>query len=178
MPSEKVLGEKQAYVQMLTEKMKKSSSGILVDYKGIDVEHDTALRKNLREAGVDYFVVKNSMLRFAIKELGLDALEGVLSGTTALALSEGDPIEAAKILAKQAEEKPELFNLKAGFVDGAAIDAATVNQYAKVPTKEVLLSQLVFMLASPMQKLAIAVSEVAKKNGEPEAVQTTEAAAE
>lgn len=169
MPSEKILSQKQAQVKELAEKLKSNAAGVIVDYKGIDVENDTKLRKSLREAGVDYFVVKNSLLSLAADQVGLSDLKDVLKGSTAIALSAEDPIEVSKLLYKQTVVKPEVFNLKAGFVDGKVIDAATVEQYAKLPTKEALLSQLVFLLASPMQSLAIAISEIAKKNeiGEP-----------
>lgn len=91
MPSEKILQQKQEAVAALTEKLKNAAAGVLVDYKGINVADDTKLRKELREAGVEYAVVKNTLLRFAAKEVGYDALDSVLEGTTALALSDGDP---------------------------------------------------------------------------------------
>ena len=98
MPSEKVLQKKQSIVAELTEKLKNSAAGVVVDYKGITVEDDTTLRRDLREAGVDYFVVKNSLLRFAVKDSPLEELNEVFKGSTAIALSEEDPIAASKSL--------------------------------------------------------------------------------
>ncbi len=103
MPSEAILKSKQAYVADLAERMKAAQAGVLVSYKGINVEQDTHLRKEMREAGVEYFVVKNTMLRFASKEVGFDFSEHLCS-TTALALSKEDPIAPAKILSKYAKE--------------------------------------------------------------------------
>ena len=131
LPSEKILQQKQEAVAALTEKLKNAAAGVLVDYKGINVADDTKLRKELREAGVEYAVVKNTLLRFAAKEVGYDALDSVLEGTTALALSDGDQVVAAKILTKYAEDSKGKFVVKAGFVDGGVIDAAKVAELGK-----------------------------------------------
>ena len=103
MPSEKVLQVKQNYVAELAEKLKKSACGVLVDYSGITVADDTVLRKELREAGVDYFVVKNTLLKRAAEMAGVEGIDDVLEGTTALALAEEDIVTAPKILYKQEE---------------------------------------------------------------------------
>ena len=163
MPSEKVLQSKKAYVEELAEKLKKSACGVIVDYKGITVADDTKLRKGLREAGVDYFVVKNTLLKRAAEIAGIEGIDDVLEGTTALALAEEDIITAPKLLFKQEEASNGAFTIKKGFVDGKAISKEEVVAYAKLPSKETLLSQLVFMLQSPIQKLAIAISEIEKK---------------
>ena len=102
MPSQKILSEKQAYVAALHEKIKASVAGVVVDYKGINVADDTKLRKELREAGVEYAVVKNTMLRLALKDTGLEDMSSVLEGATALAISTDDPIAPARILNKYA----------------------------------------------------------------------------
>ena len=164
MPSEKVLQVKQNYVAELAEKLKKSACGVLVDYSGITVADDTVLRKELREAGIDYFVVKNTLLKRAAEMAGVEGIEDVLEGTTALA--EEDIVTAPKILYKQEEASNGSFSIKKGFVDGKGISKDEVVAYAKLPTKETLLAQLVFMLQSPIQKLAIAVSEIEKKQSE------------
>ena len=167
MPSESVLAQKQKFVADLAEKLKNAACGVLVDYKGISVEDDTKLRKELRENGVDYFVVKNTLLKRAAEAAGLEGLDEALSGTTAVALSKEDIIIAPKLLNQKAESSKENFNIKLGFVDGKVITKEEVVAYAKLPSKETLLSQLVFMLQSPIQRLAIAVSEIEKKqNGE------------
>ena len=166
MPSESVIAKKQQYVEELTEKLKNAAGGVLVDYKGISVEDDTKLRKELRENGVDYFVVKNTLLKRALNAAGIEGLDSALEGTTAIALSNEDIIVAPKILNKKAEDSKGQFTIKLGFVDGKAITKEEVEAYAKLPSKETLLSQLVFMLQSPIQRLAIAISEIEKKQGE------------
>ena len=175
MPSEKVLKQKQTFVTELSEKLKKAKCGVLVDYKGINVADDTKLRKNLRENNVDYFVVKNSLLKRALQAAGITELEkfdSKLECTTALGLSENDLIIAPKLLYKQSEDSAKAkhpFTIKAGFIDGKAADASLIEQYAKLPSKEELVAKLLFLLQSPMQRLAIGISEVAKKQAEPQA---------
>ncbi|MBD5113272.1 MAG: 50S ribosomal protein L10 [Ruminococcaceae bacterium] len=166
MPSESVLAQKQQFVADLAEKLKNAACGVLVDYKGISVEDDTKLRKELREANVDYFVVKNTLLKRACDIAGLSGLDEVLNGTTAIALSNEDIIAAPKVLFKQAESSNGKFSIKLGFVDGQVISKEDVEAYAKLPSKETLLSQLVFMLQSPIQRFAIAINEIAKKGEE------------
>ncbi len=104
MPSEKVLQDKQEFVAKLAEKLDGSVAGVVVNYQGITVADDTALRKKLREAGVDYAVVKNTMLRRAAEKVGLNGLDSVLEGATALAVSPTDHVAAAKILCEYAEK--------------------------------------------------------------------------
>lgn len=162
MASEKILQSKQKFVDELAEKLEKAAGGVIVDYKGISVADDTALRKELREAGVEYFVVKNTLLKRAVEKAGISGIAEHLEGTTAIALSNDDIISAPKILYKQSEGK-EFFNIKVGFIGKEAIDVSVVEEYAKLPSKETLVSKLLFMLQSPMQRLAIAASEIAKK---------------
>lgn len=166
MPSESVLAQKQKFVADLAEKLKNAAGGVLVDYKGISVEEDTKLRKELRESGVDYFVVKNTLLKRAAEIAGIEGLDSALTGTTAIALSAEDIIAAPKLLHKKAESSNGIFSIKLGFVDGQVITKEEVEAYAKLPSKETLLSQLVFMLQSPIQRFAIAISEIEKKQGE------------
>lgn len=166
MPSQKILESKSQYVDELAEKIKGAACGVLVDYKGITVAADTAMRKNLRESGVEYLVVKNTLLKRAAEKAGLDGLDSHLEGTTAIALSKEDIIVAPKLLYKQVEDSKGAFTIKVGFVDGKAITADEVIEYAKLPSKETLVAKLLFVLQSPMQKLAIAASEIAKKNEE------------
>lgn len=161
MPSEKVLLAKQEKVTALTELLKNAAAGVLVDYKGITVEEDTNLRRALREAGVTYTVEKNSTLRFALKNAGLDDLTSCLEGTTAVALSHEDQTVAARILGEFAEKNENKFNLKAGFIGTDIYDAKSVMALSKIPSREVLLSQLVGSLQGPMQKLAAIIKAVA-----------------
>ena len=166
MPSEKILSQKKETVAELTSKMKKAVAGVVVDYKGITVADDTKLRKELREAGIDYAVVKNTMLRFAAKEVGYEALNDVLEGTTALAISDSDQVAAAKILTKYAEGSKGKFVVKAGFVDGGVIDAAKVAELGCLPCREGLLSMLCSALQGNIRGLAVALNAIAEKNGE------------
>ncbi len=161
MPSEKVLLQKQEKVAQLTELLKGAASGVLVDYKGITVAQDTMLRKELREAGIKYSVEKNSLLRFAMNNVGLGELTGVLEGTTAIAISTDDQTAPARILGKFAEGSKEKFKLKAGFIGEEIYDENSVMKLSKIPSREVLLSQLVGSLQGPMQKLAAIVKAVA-----------------
>ena len=135
MPNEKVLLEKQQYVAELKEKLTNSAAGVLVDYKGITVADDTKLRKELREAGVEYRVVKNTMLRLALKDTPYEEISNVLENTTALALSHEDPIIAAKIICKYIESSKSSYAVKAGFADGKPMDKAGVETLAKLPKR-------------------------------------------
>lgn len=161
MPSEKVLLAKQEKVAALTETLKNAASGVLVDYKGITVEEDTKLRRELREAGVTYTVEKNSILRYALKNAGLDELTDVLKGTTAIAISNDDQTAPARVLGKFASSVEDKFNLKAGFIGEEIYDEQGVVALSKIPSKDVLLSQLVGSLQGPMQKLAAIINAVA-----------------
>lgn len=167
MPSEKVLLAKQKRVEELTELIKNSAAGVLVNYEGITVEEDTKLRKEMREAGVKYFVEKNTILRFAFKNAGLDDLTDVLEGTTAFAISDDDQTAPARILGKFAEStNNKKFKLKAGYIGEEIYDEAGVNALSKIPPRETLLAMLVGSLQGPIQKLAATLQAVVDKNGD------------
>ena len=155
MPNAKVLSEKQAIVAELTEKIQKATAGVIVDYKGITVEEDTALRKECREGGVDYAVVKNTLLRFAFNNTGLNDLDDLLNGTTSLALAD-DPVAPA------------------GFMDGKPVDLATIQSLASIPALPVLQAQVLGTMLAPITGLAVVLKQIAEKNGAP----AEEAAAE
>ena len=165
MPSEKVLLEKQEVVAKLTEKLNMAKAGVIVDYSGITVAEDTILRRKLREAGVEYAVVKNTLLGRAAENAGYADLKGVLEGTTALAVSATDELAAAKLLCEYAE-KNDNFKVKAGLFEGKVVDAATVQSLAKVPPKEVLLSMFIGGLNNVVAGLARALNAVAEQKGE------------
>ncbi|MCI8828706.1 MAG: 50S ribosomal protein L10 [Ruminiclostridium sp.] len=156
MPNAKILSEKQAIVAELTEKLQNAAAGVIVDYKGITVAEDTELRAKMREAGVDYFVMKNTLSRFAVKNAGLDELCDVLKGTTSIALCQGDPVAAAKVVSEFSKKlaAQEKFTVKAGFVDGKVIDAAGVKALADLPSKEVLVATVLGTLIAPVRGLA------------------------
>ena len=169
MPSNSILVQKQQLVADLAEQIKNSAAGVVVNYQGITVENDTAMRKALREAGVKYVVMKNTMTGRACDMVGYGDLKQYLNGMTAIAISENDPVAAAKVLKKYAE-KVESFNILAGYVDGAVIDANTVNALAEIPNKETLIAKLLGSIQSPLYKFAYAIKAVADKdNGGEEA---------
>ena len=141
MPSEKILEQKKQQVAQLAEDFKKANVGVLVNYEGITVEKDTKLRKQLREAGCEYKVVKNTLLSLAFQEAGIEGLEEHLHGATAIAYSEN---------AKDNEN----FTVKAGFIDGDTVDAKSIDELAKLPPKEVLVAQVLGGLNGPIQGFA------------------------
>lgn len=149
MPSEKILNEKKAQVTNLAEKLKGACAGVIVSYKGINVEDDTKLRKELREAGLEYMVVKNTMLSRASSIVGMESLNNVLEGTTALALSKDDCISAARVLCKFSEDH-EFYKIKAGFVEGNVMTGNEIHQLSKLPSREVLVSRVLGGLNSPI----------------------------
>ncbi len=165
MPSEKVLESKKAVVAAITERLKSAQAGVIADYRGLTVAQDTELRKKLREAGVEYSIVKNTLTRFAANEVGLGELDPVLHGPTALATSDSDVVAPAKILVEFAKDNEQL-EIKAGFVDGKVIDADEVKVYASIPSKEVLISKMMGSLQAPISSLVRALDAIAKKDAE------------
>lgn len=153
MPSAKVLEQKQQQVAELAEAFKSANVGVLANYSGISVADDTKLRKQLREAGCTYKVVKNTLLKRAFEEAGIEGLDETLNGTTAIAYSEGDYTQAAKILSDYAKGH-ENYQIKAGFIDGDAVDANGISELAKLPSKEVLVAQVLGGFNAPIQGFA------------------------
>lgn len=176
MPSEKILEQKKAVVEALADKLSHAASGVLVKYEGITVEQDTKLRKALREAGVEYSVIKNTLIGKACDKVGFEALKPQLEGMNAIAISANDPIAPAKIL-KEYAEKIETFEIRGGILDGAVVDAATVNELADIPPKEVLIAKLLGSMQSPLYKFAYVLQAIVDKDSEGEAP-AEEAAAE
>ena len=173
MPSAKILEQKQAMLAELVESMKNAESGVLVNYCGITVEEDTKLRKSLREAGVDYRVIKNTYIRKAAAEAGLDGFDNALEGMTAIAMS-SDAVAPAKILCKYAKDH-ENFTIKAGFIDGRVIDVPEIEALAAIPGKEGLIAKMLGSIQSPLYGLAIALQAIVDKSGEAPAEAPAEA---
>ena len=165
MPSAIVLEQKKQVVADLTERLNNSIAGVIVDYKGINVADDTALRKELREAGVDYTVVKNTLLKLAIANTELSGLDSVLEGTTAIATSADDYVAAARILNKFAETHKN-FEIKNGFIDKEVIDVAKISGLAKLPSREVLLANVLGAFQAPISAFARAIQAIVDKDGE------------
>lgn len=166
MPSGKVLAAKQNTVVELTERLQGAVAGVICDYKGITVEADTALRRQLRKAGVEYSVVKNTLLGRAADNCGLGELKECLNGTTALATSTEDLVAAAKILSQYSEKSKGAFVIKAGFVEGKIIDKAGVEALGKLPTKEVLIAQVLGSFNAPITSLCRALNAIAEQKTE------------
>ena len=166
MPNAKVLSEKQAIVESLSEKLKGAAAGVIVDYKGITVAEDTALRKECRENEVEYTVIKNTMLRRAFNNVGLDALDDQLNGTTSLAIA-NDPVAPARVIAGFAKKLDGRFEIKGGFMDGKVIDMATVNSLAAIPPLPTLQAQVLGTMLAPITGLAVVLKQIAEKQGAP-----------
>ncbi len=167
MPSEKVLQQKKDMVEQLTEKFQKAVSGVFVSYAGLTVEQDTKLRNELREAGVEYKVVKNTLIRFAANNLGMQELDPSLNGPTSVALSYDDVVAPARVLNKYVKEYED-FNFKTGFVEGKIMSLDEIKAMADLPSKEVLLTQTVVGLNAPIQKFAMAIKAIADKKEQEE----------
>lgn len=166
MPSQKILEEKKQIVSSLAEQLKSAVSGVLVDYCGLSVEQDTELRNKLREAGVEYKVVKNTLTRFAAKEVGFDELDSVLNGPTSLAISMTDEVAPAKVLAEFAKKNEQL-EIKAGFLDGKVISLDEVKALASTPNRETLLAKLLGSLNAPVSNLARTLQALVDNGVEP-----------
>ena len=173
MPSVKVLEAKKAEVAAISERLQNACAGVIVDYRGINVADDTVLRKELREAGVEYTVTKNTMIELAIKGTELEGLSECLAGTTALATSTDDYVAAARILSKFAATH-ENFNVKSGFLDNEVISLEKIDSLAKLPSRDILLATVCNAFNAPISAFARAVQAIVDKSGEA----TAEAAAE
>lgn len=169
MPNAKVLSEKQAIVAALTERIKNASSGVFVDYKGINVAQDTELRTELRKNEVEYSVIKNTLTRFALDNCGLNELDHILSGTTSLATSTGDPIAPFRIINDYAKKMTDIFTIKAAFMDGQILSQAEIDEISALPSKEALYSQVFGTMLAPITSLAVVLNQIAEKGGAPAA---------
>ena len=177
MPNAKVLSEKQAVVEELIERLQAATAGVLVDYKGISVLQDTLLRRELRKSGIDYTVVKNTLLRFAVGKTGLQELESVLSGTTSLATTTGDPIAPVRILSEYAKKMGDCFELKIGFMDGRVLSESELAVIAGLPSKEALYAKVLGTMLAPITSLAVVLGQILEQGGGTAAPATSEEAA-
>jgi large subunit ribosomal protein L10 len=160
--SEEILKQKAEQVSGILEKVKRAKGIVLVDYRGINVEEDTAMRNALRAEKVDYKVLKNRLVLRAFNEAGFTGMDKVLEGPTAVAFSYEDATAPARIIADTMKKVTKI-SMKAGIVEGKILDQNGIKAVASIPSKNVLLSQLLGLLTSPMRSFAVAVSEVAKK---------------
>ena len=164
MPSEKILAAKKQVVEDLVSEFKEAKTFVFVASRGLTVEQDTKMRRDLREAGVKFQVIKNTMLRLAFKELGIEGLDEIFEGPTAVAFSD-DVVAPAKVIAKYAEDYEPL-EIKGGIIDGSVATIDEILTLSKIPDQTTLYSQVVFGLLFPFTKLAMLVKAVAEKKQE------------
>ena len=171
MPNAKVLESKKAVVEALSGKIKEATSVVFVDYKGITVAQDTELRKQFRDADVDYTVVKNTLTRFATQKVGYD-FDEILNGTTAMASTTGDPIAPARIICEFAKKnKLKTLTIKGGVVEGSVLSAADLNSFGELPSKNALVASVLGTFLAPISSLAFVLDQVRiqKEGGAPAA---------
>lgn len=179
MANSKIVEQKAELVNHIADKLTNSPSTIVVDYRGLSVDEVTALRKTAREAGVEYKVYKNTMVTRALDQAGIEGFSEYFVGPTAVAFASEDAVTPAKILDKFAKEHKNL-EIKAGIVDGKVIDAAGVTALAKLPSREVLVAQVLGTLNAPIaglvnvlngniRGLAVALNAIAEQKAAQEA---------
>lgn len=155
---------KQPIIEEISASIKDAQSVVLVDYRGLTVEQDTNLRKQLREAGITYKVYKNTMMNFAFKGTDFEGLAPYLEGPSAIAISTEDATAPARVLCKFAKEASKL-EVKAGVVEGTVYDAAGIAEVAKIPSREELISRLLGSMQSPITNFARVMNQLAEKGG-------------
>ena len=165
MPNAKVLSEKQAIVEALAERIKNASAGVFVDYKGITVAEDTALRTELRRDEVNYTVVKNTLTRKALDKLGMGGLDPVLNGTTSLATAENDPIAPFRILSDYSKKLGDRFNIKAAFMDGQILSESEIAEISELPSKDALYAKVLGPMIAPITGLAVCLGQILEQKG-------------
>ena len=163
--SEAAIAKKETLVQAAAEKFESAASVVIVDYRGLTVEEVTNLRKQLRDAGVEMKVIKNSILSRAAKKVGLDGLDEVFTGPTAVAFSNDDVVAPAKIIDEFSKDAKAL-EIKGGVIEGKVSSVEQITALAKLPNREGLLSMLLSVLQAPVRNVAYAVKAVAEKNEE------------
>lgn len=162
MANAKIIQEKQQSVDEITSKLKGSVTTVVADYRGLNVAQVTELRKQLREAGIEFQVLKNSLVRRATANAELSELDAILTGPTAIAFSTTDIVAPAKILNDFAK-KNDALELKGGVVEGKVVGISDIKALADLPSREGLLSMLLSVLQAPMRNFALAVKAVAEK---------------
>ena len=153
---------KQPIIDEIKTQLQDAQSAVIVDYRGLTVEQDTRLRKELREAGVTYKVYKNTMVRFAIEGTEFEALKDALEGPNAIAISKTDATAPARILAKFAKEA-EALEIKCGIVEGTYYDQAGIKTISNIPSREELLSKFLGSIQSPIANFARVIKQIADK---------------
>lgn len=162
---EKVVLQKQPIVDALAERIKNAEAGVLVDYRGITVAEDTALRSELRKDEVNYTVVKNTLTRKALDKLGMSGLDHVLNGTTSLATAEKDPIAPFRILSDYSKKLGDRFNIKAAFMSGKILSDAEIAEMSELPSKSALYAKVLGTMIAPITGLAVVLGQILEQKG-------------
>jgi len=165
MPNAKVLSEKQAMVEALAARIQNASAGVFVDYKGITVSEDTALRSEMRKDSVEYTVVKNTLTRKALEKLGMTGLDDILNGTTSLATAENDPIAPFRILSDYSKKLNDRFNIKAAFMEGKVLNETEIAEMAALPSKDALYAKVLGTMIAPITGLAVCLGQILEQKG-------------
>ncbi len=153
--------QKQKDITVLREELSSADNALVVTFQGLTVEKDWELRRSLEKAELNYRVVKNTLVRIAVEGTPLEPLKDQFIGMTAIAYSQNDPVGLAKVLSKFAKDNAHL-KFKAGLVEGRVINVKDIDALASLPSKEELISKLMFVLNSPAQRIATAVNGVAR----------------
>ena len=165
---------KQPVVKEISAAIEGAQSVVLVDHRGLTVQQDTELRKQLREAGVTYKVYKNTMMNFAFKGTDCEGLSDLLNGPSAIAVSKDDATAPARILCEFAKKAPKL-EVKGGVVEGKVLDVAAIGEVAQIPSREVLLGRLFGSFQSPIASFARIIKQIAEKDSEGAPAEAAEA---
>jgi large subunit ribosomal protein L10 len=161
--SAEIMKAKEQIVSEYVEKVGKAKSFVLIDYRGLTVAEDTAMRNELRKNNVEYKVIKNRLVLRALKESGIEGFDALLEGPTALAISYEDAVAPSKIIVDSVKKTNNKISVKGGVVEGKTLDVEGIKKVASIPSKPVLVAQLLGMLQTPIRGLAVALSEIAKK---------------
>ena len=165
MASEKILNQKKEEVKKLAEEMKEAKLILLTEYRGINVENDTALRRDLRNANAKYTIIKNNITRRALAECKIEGLDDKLVGPTAVVIGKEDYLEPAKAI-YNFKKNNEYYKIKGGVIEGKVMTAEEIITLAKLPSRETLLSMLAGALLGNISKIAVALNEVKKQKEE------------
>ena len=165
MPNAKVLETKKAIVEELTSKIQGATSVVFVNYSGITVAQDTELRRQFREANVEYTVVKNTLTRLATNKAGYAEFDELLNGTTSMACTTGDPIAPARIVCEFAKKNKDVLQIKGGFVEGKVLSVDELKSFGELPSKDALIAQVLGTFLAPITSLAFVLDQICQQKG-------------
>ena len=167
MPNAKVLESKKAIVEELSSKISGATSAVFVNYSGITVAQDTELRRQFREANVDYSVVKNTLTRLAARGAGYNEFDEILNGTTSMACTTGDPIAPARIICEFAKKNKDALKIKGGFVEGSVLSVEQLKGFGELPSKDALIAQVLGTFLAPISALAFCLDQIRQQKEGP-----------